>query len=263
MIAVSDTGTGIPQDHIDRVFEAFFNTQARGKGTGLGLKHGLWLRQADETAIFGFYSEEKRRHDREALFSKGERTCRGYGAWTGRRAADGGTGNHSGGGGYKMIFAAADSAAADSLAIPSARPVSEGASALAILKEAGDIDLLFTDVVLPGRHERAGRSPTRRRRCARPEVSCSPRAIPRMRSCITGVSTAEVEMLSKPSRRTALAAKVRKVLRCVEHRAGAGGRAGPRGGAGLKLSSTSLIFVGRSARQVGLAQKVHAGSSRP
>ncbi len=37
IIEVSDTGTGIPDDIIDKIFEPFFSTKEVGKGTGLGL----------------------------------------------------------------------------------------------------------------------------------------------------------------------------------------------------------------------------------
>lgn len=37
LIEVRDTGTGIPQEIIDKIFEPFFSTKEVGKGTGLGL----------------------------------------------------------------------------------------------------------------------------------------------------------------------------------------------------------------------------------
>ncbi len=43
LLAVSDTGCGIPSEHLEQVFDPFFTTKEPGKGTGLGLSTVLGI----------------------------------------------------------------------------------------------------------------------------------------------------------------------------------------------------------------------------
>jgi CheY-like chemotaxis protein len=55
-ISVTDSGTGIPPDLIDKIFEPFFTTKALNKGTGLGLSTVMAIVKSHD-GIVNVYSE--------------------------------------------------------------------------------------------------------------------------------------------------------------------------------------------------------------
>jgi signal transduction histidine kinase len=149
MIAVSDTGTGMDSETLDRAFEPFFTTKDIGRGTGLGLSQ-----------VYGFVLQSK---GYVRIYSElGQGTVvklylpRRVGA---DDAADAGVkraGSARAGAG-ETVLVVEDHEDLRAYSTGAVREMgyhvleaADAKAALAILDSDVEIDLLFTDVVLPG-----------------------------------------------------------------------------------------------------------------
>jgi len=146
-LTVRDTGIGIPSDFLDRVCDPFFTTKDVGQGSGLGL-----------SMVYGFAKQSRGR------LTISSETGRGTTVNLVLPRSDGAVLQD-------VVFAETDVEPNGSERIlvveddPDVRKVSvsmlrgqgydvleagDGEEALAQLQESGRVDLLFTDVVLPG-----------------------------------------------------------------------------------------------------------------
>lgn len=146
MLAVSDTGSGMTPDTMERVFEPFFTTKREGEGTGLGLSmvYGFVKQSGGHIRIYSelghgttFKIYLPRVHASEAIVEDVRRTPALGGTETILVVEDdltlqGTVVEMLDGLGYKTLRA------------------NDGESALTILNSGLHIDLLFTDVVMPG-----------------------------------------------------------------------------------------------------------------
>ena len=207
MLAISDTGTGMPPEVASRAFEPFFTTKREGQGTGLGL-----------SMAYGFV---KQSHGHIVITSEvgNGTTVRIYLPRAHQQevlASD----THSPvvPGGSETILVVEDDPAVQATAVDMLTELGyvvlkahDGESALAILRDEPGIDLLFTDVVMPG----ALRSPDL--------AKMATQMIPTIGVLFTSGYTQDaivhdgrldpgVELISKPYRRDDLARKIRHVF---------------------------------------------------
>ncbi len=146
-LCVTDTGAGMAPDVIGRVFDPFFTTKPIGQGTGLGLSmvHGFVRQSGGQVRI---YSE----------LGKGTTVCLYLPRHAGEEEHEISEATLPADGGHGEIVLLIDDEPAIRMLIRevleehgyAALEAEDGPSGLRILQGAGRIDLLITDVGLPG-----------------------------------------------------------------------------------------------------------------
>jgi PAS domain S-box-containing protein len=207
MVAVSDTGGGIPPEIVEQVFEPFFTTKPEGKGSGLGL-----------SMVYGFVKQSA---GHVKIYSEiGQGTSVKIYLPRVREDEDLPTGPElvEAGGGSETILVVEDDEEVRSTVSDMLRELGynvltakDAASALPILESGVKIDLLFTDVVMPG--------PLRSPELARKAKERIPAIAVLFTSGYTenaivhgGRLDAGVNLLTKPYSRQVLATRIRRAL---------------------------------------------------
>jgi len=209
MLAVTDTGSGMPPDVAERAFEPFFTTKDQGKGTGLGL-----------SMIYGF-AKQSRGHLKIYSEVGHGTTVRLYlprlsGAGAAATAPATVPVPHARGG--ETILVVEDEADVRTFVVSQLRDLgyrvleaADGPQAQKILESDHPIDLLLTDVVMPG--GMTGRRLAEGAKLARPNLRTLFTSGYTENSIVhQGKLDPGVNFLSKPFRRQDLSLKVREAL---------------------------------------------------
>jgi signal transduction histidine kinase/DNA-binding response OmpR family regulator len=207
MIAVSDTGSGMSREVLERACEPFFTTKPEGVGTGLGLSMAYgFVKQTG--GHFKIYSEVGHGTTIRMYFPRSFELESTVTRLTGGKVE----------GGSETILVVEDDPAVQGTVVEMLGSLGyrvlkadNATDALGIVKSGLPIDLLFTDVVMPGT-------------LRSPELARQAKAhIPGLAVLFTSGYTQNaivhggrldpgVELLSKPYRRDQLARKVRHLL---------------------------------------------------
>ena len=207
LIAISDNGSGMTREVLERACEPFFTTKPEGRGTGLGLSMAYgFVKQTG--GHFKIYTEVGHGTTIKMYFP------RSYKAEAGEPVAKAGPVT----GGNETILVVEDDLAVQATVVEMLRSLGykvmkadHAAAALAILGSGVPIDLLFTDVVMPGEL----RSPelARQARLLHPDIEVLFTSGYTQNAIVhDGKLDAGVQLLSKPYARDQLARKLRQML---------------------------------------------------
>lgn len=207
MLAVSDTGAGMSEEVLARVFEPFFSTKAEGKGSGLGLSMvygfvkqsgghvNIYSEPGHGTTIKLYLPRAMESEDVEVTVDTGPVT-----------------------GGTETVLVVEDDDEVRATVVEMLSDLGyrvlkaiDAQSALSVVESGIPIDLLFTDVVMPG----TLKSPemARKARERLPDLAVLFTSGYTENSIVHGGRLDPgLELLSKPYTREALARKVRHVL---------------------------------------------------
>jgi CheY-like chemotaxis protein len=207
LLAISDTGAGMTPEVIEQAFEPFFTTKPEGEGTGLGLSmaYGFVKQSGGHIQI---YSEVGHGTTVRIYLPRSSEVEVAAPASSGDTLT----------GGNETILVVEDDVNVQATVVSVLTELgyqvihaNDGESALNIVKSGVAIDLLFSDVVMPGR-------------LRGPDLAKEAKAIiPDLAVLFTSGYTQnamgqegrldpDVNFLSKPYRREQLARKVRQVL---------------------------------------------------
>jgi PAS domain S-box-containing protein len=210
LIAVTDTGMGMPAETLAQVFEPFFTTKDAGKGTGLGLSqvYGFVRQSGGHVRI---YSEVGDGTTVKIYLPRliSEQTNDDEERASGPAAVHGG---------METILVVEDHEDLRSYSTAVLRELgyrvleaANGRSALEVLQAYNDVDLIFTDVVLPeGMDGRRLADEAQRRRPGVRVLFTT--GYTRNAIVHNGRLDPDVHFISKPFSFNDLAAKVREVL---------------------------------------------------
>lgn len=207
MLAVTDTGCGIAADIMDQVFDPFFSTKPEGEGSGLGL-----------SMVFGFV---KQSGGHVKIYSEPDEgtTVRIY--MPRSRKAEDVTSPQAAApvvGGTDTILVVEDDEEVRATAVEMLSDLGYGVlqainadAALAVIESGSAIDMLFTDVVMPGKLTSPELARLARQRF--PDIAVLFTSGYTQNAIVhEGRLDEGVELLSKPYSRDSLARKTRLLL---------------------------------------------------